>query len=164
MLDWLDADIDLQGAHAADKVVGKAAAYLYVLLGVRFVHAAVISKPALDVFACHGIEVEYDTLVDAIQNRTKTGFCPMERAVWTVDEPEKVPNLLKKELDRLAVVSQEEQLLTSESVKQWAICQIEDKRAELASEQTCTLDDGERNVFSTQLDILNDEKKRRGYK
>ncbi|MBR5315411.1 MAG: DUF1893 domain-containing protein [Firmicutes bacterium] len=101
LLDWLDAGIDLEGAVAADKVVGKAAAYLYVLLKVGFVYASVISKPALEVFERYGIEVEYDTLVDAIENRTKTGFCPMETAVWDVNEPDSVPGLLKETLKKL---------------------------------------------------------------
>lgn len=172
LLDWLDEGADLSDAFAADKVVGKAAAYLYVLLGVRFVYAAVISKPALDVFARYDIEAEYDTLVDAIQNRTQTGFCPMERAVWTVEEPEGVPELLKKELSRLASISvlenqqtekANEELFTSEMVRQWPICQIEDKRAELFDEQTSSSDVNQ-NMLKKHLEILNAEKKRRGYK
>lgn len=165
LLGWLEDGTDLSGALAADKVVGKAAAFLYVLLKVHFVYAAVISKPALEVFARYGIEVEYGRLVDAIENRTKTGFCPMEQAVWDVDEPEGVPELLKQALAKLtANKGQEKETLNQESVKQWAICQIEDKRAEIADEQTSVVDDGERVALRTQLEILNEEKKRRGYK
>jgi hypothetical protein len=102
LLDWLDAATDLKGAIAADKVIGKAAAYLYVLLGVAYVYAGVISKPALDVFDKYGITCQFGQLVDAIENRTKTGFCPMERAVWDVDEPEAVPGVLKEALKQLA--------------------------------------------------------------
>jgi len=101
LLEWLDEGVDLSGAVAADKVIGKAAAYLYVLLGVHYVYAGVISKPALGVFQKYGIVCHYDQMVDAIENRTKTGFCPMERAVWDIDEPEKVPLMLKEALRKL---------------------------------------------------------------
>ena len=102
LLDWLDAGVDLHDGIAADKVIGKAAAYLYVLLGISYVYAGVISKPALGVFEKYDIECEYSTLVDAIENRTKDGFCPMETAVWNVDEPYGVLELLKEALKKLA--------------------------------------------------------------
>ena len=38
LVDWLDSGLDLRGFSAADKVVGRATAFLYVLLGVRTVH------------------------------------------------------------------------------------------------------------------------------
>ena len=46
LVDWLDSGLDLRGFSAADKVVGRATAFLYVLLGVREVHALVMSAPA----------------------------------------------------------------------------------------------------------------------
>lgn len=86
LLNLLDSDADYTGYSAADKVVGKAAAMLYVLLGVSRVHAYVISRKALEVLVCDGIEVTYDTLVERIHNRTNTGFCPMEEAVWEIED------------------------------------------------------------------------------
>ena len=50
LLDWYDDETDLKNGYAADKVVGKAAAYLYVLLEIRAVYTCVISKPAYEVF------------------------------------------------------------------------------------------------------------------
>ena len=35
LMRWLNEGTDLSGASAADRIVGKAAAFLYVLLGVR---------------------------------------------------------------------------------------------------------------------------------
>ena len=46
LMAWLAAGEDCVGAVAADKVVGKAAAFLYVLLGVAEVHANVMSESA----------------------------------------------------------------------------------------------------------------------
>ena len=86
LMQWLKEGIDMQGACVADKVVGKAVAYLYVLLGVREVYAAVISRPALDVLERYNIGIVYDMLVPAIRNRTDTGFCPMETAVLDIDD------------------------------------------------------------------------------
>ena len=72
---------------AADRIVGKAAAFLYVLLGVRTVYAPLMSVPARETLHAHGIEAIADTVVPAIRNRTDTGFCPMESAVWDISDP-----------------------------------------------------------------------------
>ena len=159
LLDWLDAGVDLSGAVAADKVIGKAAAFLYVLLGVSYVYAGVISKPALGVFEKYGITCEYGTLVDAIENRTKDGFCPMETAVWNVEEPEGVPQLLKETLRRLA-----EEAAYKESLKSLPICKIEDARAEIAEAQKVTEGELDMEKLRKQMEALDGEKKRRGYK
>ncbi len=68
----------LRGATAADKVVGKGAAALMALGGVRELHAAVISKPALKLLRKHGVYVIYGTRVEDIRNRSNTGLCPIE--------------------------------------------------------------------------------------
>ena len=95
LLQWLDTGMNFKEAAAADKVIGKAAAYLYVLLGVSDIYAYVISQPALDVLNRYGIRVQYETLVPAVRNRTDTGFCPMETAVLPVDEPEQALEILR---------------------------------------------------------------------
>ncbi len=78
LLALLDSATDVVGFAAADKVVGKAAAFLYLRLGVASVHATVISAPAYDLLTAHGVPVTYDTLVPAIRNRAGDGYCPME--------------------------------------------------------------------------------------
>lgn len=87
LLSWLDGGSDLSGFSAADKVVGKAAAFLYVLLGVKEVYAPVMSQPAWDTLEKQGIPPSCDTLAPAIRNRAGTGFCPMETAVREIDDP-----------------------------------------------------------------------------
>ena len=79
----------LRGAFIADKVVGKAAAALMVLGGVRELFADVISHPALELLAHYRVRVSYTVAVDHIINRTRTGWCPMEircRECTTADE------------------------------------------------------------------------------
>ena len=101
LLQLLDSGTDCTGFSAADKVVGKAAAFLYCLLRVRAVYAAVISKSALKVLSEQGIEVLYDDLVDAIRNRAGTGFCPMETAVLAESDPKKALERIRVRLEEL---------------------------------------------------------------
>lgn len=62
-----DSDF-LKGASVADKVVGKAAAALMILGEVGELHADVVSRPALDLFADSGVRVSYGTAVPHIIN------------------------------------------------------------------------------------------------
>lgn len=69
----------LKGTFIADKVVGKAAAALMLKGGVARLHTDVLSKPAYDLFIREGFPVEYACLVSHVENRTKSGWCPLER-------------------------------------------------------------------------------------
>lgn len=101
LLSWLEQGVSMKGGVAADKVVGKAAAYLYVLLGITELYAEVISDYAVEVFRRYNIQVTFDVKVPAIRNRTNTGLCPMETAVMEVDTPEEGMTAIKKTLCRL---------------------------------------------------------------
>ncbi len=72
---------------AADKVVGRATAFLYVILDIKAVYARVISRAALRVLNMYGITTEYGELVDNIFNRSGDGICPFESAVLDIDDP-----------------------------------------------------------------------------
>ncbi len=91
---WLDAGE--AGCIAADKVVGRAAAFLYVLLGVRAVFAGVMSEGGRRVLSAHGIHAEYGALCDVIINRAGTGMCPMEEAVRSAVRPEEALALIRR--------------------------------------------------------------------
>lgn len=69
----------LRGAFIADKVVGKAAAALMILGGVKQVFADVISLPACELFRRAHIRAEYTQVVPYIINRTQTDWCPLEK-------------------------------------------------------------------------------------
>ena len=101
LLNWLDSGIDLRGFSAADRVVGKATAYLYCLLGVSCVFARVMSRPALEVLNQYGIPASWETLVDAIENRQKNGPCPMEHATRNSTSPEEALNAVRQALLQL---------------------------------------------------------------
>ena len=86
LLNWLEAGTDLSGFSAADRVVGRGAAFLYCLLSVKEVHARVMSHPALEVLRSHGIAASADTYVPGIINRAGTGPCPFEAAVMEIQD------------------------------------------------------------------------------
>lgn len=104
LLGLLDDGIDVKGFSAADKVVGKAAALLYLLLGVETVYAGVISQAAKKPLEMNGVGVVFDTCVEAIRNRDNTGFCPMETSVWHCENPLEAVGLIKQ---KLAVLQQQ---------------------------------------------------------
>lgn len=101
LLDWLDSDKEFKGFCAADKVVGKAAAFLYVLLGVKTVYAPVMSRGAIDTLERYDIQSLYDCSVDKIINRAGTGICPMEETVWDISSPEEALRVVKIKLTEL---------------------------------------------------------------
>ncbi len=77
----------LADADLADKVVGKGAAALMVLGGIRSLHADVISRPALEMLRAANIEVDFTKLVDGIINRARTGPCPVETLCLPLSSP-----------------------------------------------------------------------------
>lgn len=86
LLNWLDSGADMTGASAADKVVGRATAFLYCLLGVTRVYAGVMSRPAAQVLEENGIEAHWGKLVEGIINRRGTGPCPFEETVMDITD------------------------------------------------------------------------------
>lgn len=84
LLEFYKNGTDINGFSAADKVVGKATAFLYVLLGIKEIFALVISRPALEVLRNNEIYIEYETLTDNIINRKGDGICPFEMAVMEI--------------------------------------------------------------------------------
>lgn len=78
---------DYSSFIAVDKVVGRGAAFMYILLKIQRIHAQVISKPALEILEKYPIAVTYDEVVPFIQNRTRDGFCLMESATLSCTDP-----------------------------------------------------------------------------
>lgn len=101
LVGWLDEQTDFTGFSAADKIVGKASALLFVLCGVTAVYAKVISEAAAKVFEKHGLSYEYGQMTPFIKNRTDTGLCPMETAVQNEDDPKRALILLKNKIKEL---------------------------------------------------------------
>ena len=101
LLEFLDSGEDFSGFSAADKVVGRATAFLYCLLGVRAVHAGVLSDGAAAVFEQADIAYTCDRQVAGIRNRDDTGPCPMEHATKDLDDPQAALEAIHATLKRL---------------------------------------------------------------
>lgn len=101
LLNWLDSGIDMRGFSAADKVVGRATAFLYCLLGVTAVHANVMSRPAAQVLQENGISAHWGTLVDGIINRRGTGPCPFEAAVMDIQDPDEALTAIRRKMEQM---------------------------------------------------------------
>ncbi len=95
LLKWIDGNANFDGYYAADRVIGKATAFLYCLLNVSAVYACVISKPAIKVLKDFGIEVEFSVLVENIVNRKHDGPCPFEEAVKGAETKEEALEIIR---------------------------------------------------------------------
>lgn len=91
----------LQGARLADKIVGKAAAALMILGGVKVVHAELISTPAVALLEANGVAVSYTQAVPYIINRTGDGWCPMEQLSLEVHSAQEIYPLIDSFLQRV---------------------------------------------------------------
>lgn len=81
----------LKSAFVADKVIGRAAAGLLVSGNVEYVYTDLISEPALSLLQEHNIKTEYLKVVPFIENRDKTGWCPLESACFEKQVSEILP-------------------------------------------------------------------------
>lgn len=101
LLEFLESGKNFSGFLAVDKVVGKGASMLYILLKVKAVYALTISQPAYEILVKNGIEVFYDNKVKNIVNRLKDGLCPIEECVLDCDDPTLSLELIRKKLTSL---------------------------------------------------------------
>jgi hypothetical protein len=101
LLELLDAGQDVAGCCAADKVVGRATAFLYCLLQVKAVYGAVMSLPALEILQDHRIEARYGCTTPAIRNRSGDGFCPLETATRNLRDPQDALEAIRETLKDL---------------------------------------------------------------
>lgn len=102
LVELLDSSENLNGFSAADKIVGKAAAMLYVLLGVKEVYAQVLSRVGAEFFSKYKIAYECGELTENIINRNGDGICPMEKAVQEIDDPVLGAKAIKNKLALLS--------------------------------------------------------------
>jgi hypothetical protein len=78
----------LQGAAAADSIVGKAAALLCAYAKVSSVYACVMSQLGEKVLRGFCIPFQYDKLVPKILDQRGTDICPFEKIVLETNSPE----------------------------------------------------------------------------
>ena len=68
----------LKDTIVADKVIGKVAASILSVAGVKEIYADTISEFAIPVLEKNKIKYEYNKKVEYIKNKDNTGMCPME--------------------------------------------------------------------------------------
>ena len=85
----------LKGASIADKVVGKGAAALMILGGIKELYTDIISTKALELLQKSDIKVGFTEEVPFIWNRNHTGGCPVEAMCSEVESAEELQPLSK---------------------------------------------------------------------
>lgn len=103
MIRFMEARMDLSGYSAADLVVGKAAALLFVKAGVTAVYARTLSQGAAQILERHGIPYTCDILTEKIMNRAGTDICPMEKAVADTQDCEAAYHNILRQLEHMGI-------------------------------------------------------------
>ena len=103
LVKWYADGVKLSDFSAADKVVGKATAFLYALLGVKEVFAKVMSASAKAVLEGKGIRAEYENLVPNIINRKGDGICPFEEAVLNTKNKEEAYKIIRLKMQERGI-------------------------------------------------------------
>ena len=85
MMRFIAEGRDLTGYSAADVIVGKAAAMLFVKAGIAQVYGRTMSRAGKEYLESHGIPCSFGELTEKIINRTGDDICPMERTVMHID-------------------------------------------------------------------------------
>ena len=101
IINFIQSGEDLHGYSAADVVVGKAAALMFVKAGIKEVFAKTLSLNAKAVLEENGIPCAYETLTERIINHDGTDTCPMEKALIGTSDPDEAYEILLATLERL---------------------------------------------------------------
>lgn len=101
LLELLDAGQDLAGFSLADKIIGRAAAFLVVKARLAAVWTSVLSHGAATLLAYHRIPYAFALRVEGIRNRSDTGPCPMESAVTTIEDVEAALAAIRETREKL---------------------------------------------------------------
>ena len=96
-----EENIEYEILFLADKVIGKGAVFLAILIGVKEIYTPIISEHALELAKKYNIKVEYENLVPHIVNRTKNGMCPIEHSVIDISNCSEAYEAITKKINEL---------------------------------------------------------------
>ena len=99
-IDGLDRE-GLGELVTADRIVGRAAVLLNIHLGVSEVHAMLISTGAKDMLQKHGIGFQFREETEAIKMKDGVIYCPFERMVQDISDPEEAYVKIKAKLSEI---------------------------------------------------------------
>ena len=98
MMRFIAEGRDLSGWSAADVIVGKAAAMLFVKAGIISVYGKVTSTAGRDYLILHEIPCSWDTLTENIIDRSGDDICPMEKTVADICDTDEGYEALRSKL------------------------------------------------------------------
>ena len=106
MIRFIKEGRDLAGYSAADIIIGKAAALLFLKAGVTEVYGRVMSTSAKVLLEKNNVPCTFETLTERIINRAGTDICPMEKTVENIDSPDTAFEALCQTMERLRTRSE----------------------------------------------------------
>lgn len=99
LLELLDSSPDLlKDAAVVDKIVGRAAAAICVVAGVKSVYGVTTSADAISFLSAHDIPCESLNTVPKILNREKNGLCPLDDSCKDLDDPAKMLDAIRAKI------------------------------------------------------------------
>lgn len=102
LIGFIDDNMKFDGYSAADIIVGKAAAMMFVKLGVRVLYAKTLSRTGAEYLKKHNVVFLYGEMCERIINRAGTDICPMEKAVADTDDCDEGYILIKNQIIKLS--------------------------------------------------------------
>lgn len=91
----------LKGTLVVDKIIGKAAAVILVMGQVKRAHGITLSRSAAEYLEKEQIDCSYRRCVGVIENRSRTGICPIEQSVLEIEQAEMALELLIQRLESM---------------------------------------------------------------
>lgn len=84
-----------------DRIMGKSAVLLAILIGATEIETPIISEPALELANKFSLIVTSNKIVEYVINRDNTGQCPIESSVLDIDDIEEGYLTILKTLEQL---------------------------------------------------------------
>lgn len=85
-----------ESASLADRVIGKGAAMLCEYIGIREVYGELMSETGIEVLQRNNINFTYTKTTLCIENRDRTGLCPIESMANREDDGEILLEMIGK--------------------------------------------------------------------
>jgi hypothetical protein len=98
LLSWIDGSRNLNGASIADRVIGRAAAWLDVLLDPISVYSPVVSVDAVSILMSHNIILYCDKIVPMILNRLNTAPCPLDACLKDINNSMRALSIIRSKI------------------------------------------------------------------
>ena len=95
-------DNDLIGTVMVDKIVGRAAALLILYSKPKKAYAALVSQPGKQVLTEHGLDIAFRDETDHIKMEDGRIYCPFERMVQDISDPEKAYQAIVEKMKNLS--------------------------------------------------------------